>query len=513
MRVPLGLRLAPSVVLAACGGGGGKAPPPDGGAVAVAITPQPTDVLTCSTVPFTATVTGTSDAQVTWSVASGQGTIDPSGTYTAPDVTPASPAVTVSATSHADPSVSATTTPFTLGTAFPNSPISIGGSNGTAADHPSIYQHAIASNGSRVYAVWAVGPMGQTNVEAMLARSDDGGATWNTPVAAIATTITDASSGNNLDCAAVAVDPANPDVVYAIAVVNGKNALGETVETDENGALVLAASTDGGQTFQTHVLATDDAYDCADLVAPAPDEVVVEAPGDGCASNAANPPADMYVFSDASRGAGFAAGSGSGPYLATEQTDGLYLLQGPANCSSDLTFDSNGGDNGSGQAIESPRMFTDGAGRLCITYVAAATATTGNVYVQCSDDAGATFSAPVALAPALATHQFNQPIGALGPNEQAAVAWTVDATDLYIATSSDAGATFGAPVAVRPSRRGSTPRRSATTRRACCGSRTASPTPSTASPSTRAATAARRGAARSSRTRRTRTTCCSSRSR
>lgn len=73
-------------------------PPPP---VVVAVSPPAASVEVGKTATFTATVTGTSNTAVTWSVIGGStnGTIDAAGVYTAPAAMPASGSVTVRATS------------------------------------------------------------------------------------------------------------------------------------------------------------------------------------------------------------------------------------------------------------------------------------------------------------------------------------------------------------------------------------------------------------------------------
>ena len=69
--------------------------------VVVSISPLSASVLLGATQSFGSSVTGTSNTAVTWSIASGAGTITTSGVYTAPAVMPASNLVTVRATSAA----------------------------------------------------------------------------------------------------------------------------------------------------------------------------------------------------------------------------------------------------------------------------------------------------------------------------------------------------------------------------------------------------------------------------
>ena len=72
--------------------------------VIVSVTPNNTTVTTNGTVQFTATVTGSTNTAVTWSVASGSGTVSTSGLYTAPST---AGTASVLATSVADPRSSA----------------------------------------------------------------------------------------------------------------------------------------------------------------------------------------------------------------------------------------------------------------------------------------------------------------------------------------------------------------------------------------------------------------------
>ena len=83
-------------------------------AIAVAVTPTAASAITGTTQQFVASVTGTSNTAVTWTVSgtgcSGAtcGTISSSGLYTAPATAPATATVTITATSAADSTKSAT---------------------------------------------------------------------------------------------------------------------------------------------------------------------------------------------------------------------------------------------------------------------------------------------------------------------------------------------------------------------------------------------------------------------
>jgi hypothetical protein len=83
-----------------CGGGSIKTPTQ----VAVTVAPSTATVVVGQMQPFSATVSGTTNMAVTWSVngGSGNGTISSAGLYTAPATVPSPAAVTVTATSQAD---------------------------------------------------------------------------------------------------------------------------------------------------------------------------------------------------------------------------------------------------------------------------------------------------------------------------------------------------------------------------------------------------------------------------
>lgn len=100
-------------------------------AVAVAISPASASVAAGGTVSFTAAVTGATDTSVTWSVAetTACGTVTQGGVYTAP---PVAATCHVVATSHADPSKSATAT---VGVSAPPPPVTVSVSPSTGSVH------------------------------------------------------------------------------------------------------------------------------------------------------------------------------------------------------------------------------------------------------------------------------------------------------------------------------------------------------------------------------------------
>ncbi len=89
LRLGLGLLVALAAI--GCGGGGGSSSgPPPPPTVSVSISPSTASLSFSGTQQFTATVTGTSNTAVTWSVKGG-GTISIAGLYTAPSATLPSP--------------------------------------------------------------------------------------------------------------------------------------------------------------------------------------------------------------------------------------------------------------------------------------------------------------------------------------------------------------------------------------------------------------------------------------
>jgi hypothetical protein len=103
--------------LAGCGGGASSSSGSNGGlspaTIAVSISPTTANIRAGSLTPFTATITGSSNTSVTWDVSgtaggsSTLGTISANGAYSAPTTLPSPNSVTITATSVADTSKSA----------------------------------------------------------------------------------------------------------------------------------------------------------------------------------------------------------------------------------------------------------------------------------------------------------------------------------------------------------------------------------------------------------------------
>ncbi len=104
MRQVIGLFFLPiALFFTGCSGGSTTAPPSS--LVSVTVSATKSTVAVGQTLTLTATVTGTNNQAVTWSVTGG-GTISSLGVYTAPATVPNPAKVTVTATSQADPTKS-----------------------------------------------------------------------------------------------------------------------------------------------------------------------------------------------------------------------------------------------------------------------------------------------------------------------------------------------------------------------------------------------------------------------
>ena len=104
-----------SFFIASCASGGGNSNT-NPTRVSVVVMPLTANVVVGTSKQFSATVTGTTNSAVTWSVAGG-GTISASGLYTAPATVPNPATATVKATSQADSTKSSTATVTILATA------------------------------------------------------------------------------------------------------------------------------------------------------------------------------------------------------------------------------------------------------------------------------------------------------------------------------------------------------------------------------------------------------------
>jgi hypothetical protein len=147
--------------------------------VSISVSPSTASVQAGQTQQFTASVTGTSNTAVTWSVAGGEanGTISAAGLYTAPATVPASPEVTVQATAQADTTKTATATVTVTAPA-----VSVSVSPSAASVQVSATQQftATVSNTKDTAVTWSVSGSGCTGASCGII---DGNGLYTAPAA------------------------------------------------------------------------------------------------------------------------------------------------------------------------------------------------------------------------------------------------------------------------------------------------------------------------------------------
>src|SRR5712672_3344165 len=267
-----------SVFLWGCAGSSTHTP---SSTVAVSATPATATVALGKTQQFTASVTGSSNTTVTWSVAGGasNGTIAATGLYTAPTTVPNPAQVTVTATSQADSTKSASAT-VTVSAVSPAGSVSVSPSAATVPDFGT-QQFMASVNGSPSTAVtWQVnGVVGGSLADGFISttglyfapsgaptKSDGKGGSVTTTV-----TVTAFSQANNSasGSATVTVMPVNQQAQSgAIALgTSGGNATDFSTNTSTHtitccGGTLGSLIVDGGGTqyilSNTHVLAPRD---------------------------------------------------------------------------------------------------------------------------------------------------------------------------------------------------------------------------------------------------------------
>jgi hypothetical protein len=408
-------------LLTACGGGSASK--------TVTVTPAATNLLTCTQQAFTAQIDGRAATAVQWSV-SGGGSVDGNGLYTAPLQVPNPAQLSVNATAEGAHGAGM----VTLFTALPQPAVS----PGMAADD-WLFHHQMAASGKRVYATLVtIDKSAAYRYALWVATSDDGGATFGAPVEA--SDVADPEVA--LQAPAIAVDAGDANTVYVSYTIDA----GAIQHTSDAAApmsgqtLALAVSTDGGKTFVNHVLesAVSGWQEYADVASPAPGVVVVEAP-------TALQPAYLRTYVDTARGAGFT------PVGSGYAVSGAHDVAAAPNGAPFGPLKSDGGSAGG----ESPRVFGDGKGKTCVTYVGGYDANQGDsrlrVAVQCSTDMGATFSSPVDIDYEASGYELHHPVGVFSPSGELTIAyWSQNGGTgaVHLATSHDGGASFGAPVTV-----------------------------------------------------------------
>ncbi len=266
-----------SFFLWGCASSSSHTPPPT---VAVSIAPTTVTVAAGKTQQFTASVTGSSNTAVTWSMAGGasSGTITSTGLYTAPTTVPNPAQVTVTATSQADSIKSASAT-VTVTAVSPAGSVSVSPSAATVPDFGT-QQFTASVNGSPTTAVtWQVnGVAGGNQTVGFIStsglyvapggvptKSDGSGGSVTTTVTVNAVSQANAAASGT---ATVTIVPANEQAQSGAIVLgtSGGNATDSSTNTSTHtitccGGTLGSLVVKGGTPYilsNTHVLAPRD---------------------------------------------------------------------------------------------------------------------------------------------------------------------------------------------------------------------------------------------------------------
>ncbi len=405
------------------------------------VSPPTANVLTCDSLQLSAE--GGAGTPV-WSVtpSSGAGSVSSSGRYAAPTIAPASPGVTVTCTE--GPQMASAS--LQVATGFPGGPVALPIGSNTGGPGTNVpFEHVFAANGSTIYAGMQ-GPLtnnsmgGQAYLDMEVYSSTDNGKTFTGP--------TQYHTGN-LSCGTVAVDPGNSSVVYLVYTAGHGDSTGNTGTT-----VRLAVSTDGAKTFPDEYVIVDSYNDlgnliCPDVSSPSPDHVIVTAVGGTWVNGQ---PTWAATWVSGNRGADIGPVAGDAGSELANPDGGTYSAS-----------DTNGGtaqscniaSNGNGY---SPRVFGNGKGDACIVYEydgpcapTYPSSSDGEIFVQCSTNSGATWTAPLPLAGPSNTAAKSHPTGSVSPGGYVAVTWIDSVGDdagtgqdqVFVAISKNGGTTFG----------------------------------------------------------------------
>jgi hypothetical protein len=270
-----------TVLLAGCAGTSSKTT-----LITISVVPTSASVAVGNTQQFAATVTGTSNAAVTWSVTGGasNGTISSTGLYTAPATTPNPPQATVTATAQADSTKSASATVTVTG---PPTSVSVSPSAATVANF-GMQQFTASVNGAPSTAVtWEVNgiPGGSQTIgfistsglyvapSGVPTKSDGKGNSITTTVTVSAVSQANSSASGS---ATVTIQPGNQNAQSGAIQLgtSGGNANDSSTNTTTHtitccGATLGSLVTRGGTQYilsNTHVLARSDIAQIGDPI-------------------------------------------------------------------------------------------------------------------------------------------------------------------------------------------------------------------------------------------------------
>src|SRR6266851_188377 len=273
-----------SVLFLGCAGTSSKT------TVTISVAPTSVSVAVGNTQQFTATVTGTSNIGVTWSVAGGasNGTISNTGLYTAPAMTPNPPQATVTATSQADSTKSAFATVTVTG---PPTSLSVSPTAASVANFGTQQFTASVTGASSTAVTWQVNgiaggsqTMGFISTSGLYAapsgvptKTDGKGSSITTTLTVSAVSQANSSASGS---ATVTIQPGNQNAQYGAIQLgtSGGNANDSSTNTTTHtitccGATLGSLVTRGGTQYilsNTHVLARSDIAQLGDpIIQPA----------------------------------------------------------------------------------------------------------------------------------------------------------------------------------------------------------------------------------------------------
>ena len=301
-----------SVLFLGCAGTSSKT------TVTISVAPTSVSVAVGNTQQFTATVTGTSNIGVTWSVAGGasNGTISNTGLYTAPAMTPNPPQATVTATSQADSTKSASATVTVTG---PPTSVSVSPTAASVANFGT-QQFTASVNGAPSTAVtWEVNGIAGGNQtfgfistsglyvapSGVPTKSDGKGSSITTTLTVSAVSQANSSASGS---ATVTIQPGNQNAQYGAIQLgtSGGNANDSSTNTTTHtitccGATLGSLVTRGGTQYilsNTHVLARSDIAQLGDpIIQPALIDTAT------CTSSGARTVANLSAFYNLETGA------------------------------------------------------------------------------------------------------------------------------------------------------------------------------------------------------------------
>src|SRR3984893_14365349 len=277
-----------SIILfvSACGGGSSTAPPSS--LISVSVTASKSTVLIGQTVTFTATVTGTMNTAVTWSVSGGasNGTISATGVYTAPATVPNPAKITVTATSQADSTKSGSATVTVVASAS-GILVSVQPATASVSDFMKQQFNATVTGTSNTAVTWQVNGVASGSQKfgfissaglfvapsAVPTKSDSQGNTVTTTLAITAVSQAD-TTASGTSTVTIVPDNANALPVPVELGSTGSNAHdsinnGKTITCC--GGTLGSLVTRGGVQYilsDNHILARSDAATQSDAIAP-----------------------------------------------------------------------------------------------------------------------------------------------------------------------------------------------------------------------------------------------------